>query len=57
MIRAEIVVVVEMRNGANKQANNSISHTGKFPMGVGHRVENGLGLTKVAVVLLNGLIW
>ena len=25
MIRAEIVVVVEMRNGANKQANNSIS--------------------------------
>ena len=32
-------------------------HTGEFPMGVGHRVENGWGLTKVAVVLLNGLIW
>ena len=34
-----------------------IHHTGEFPMGVGHRVENGWGLTKVAVVLLNGLIW
>ena len=32
-------------------------HTGEFPKGVGHRVENGWGLTKVAVVLLNGLIW
>ena len=32
-------------------------HTGEFPMGVGHRVENGWGLTKVAVVLLNGLLW
>ena len=32
-------------------------HTGEFPTGVGHRVENGWGLTKVAVVLLNGLIW
>ena len=32
-------------------------HTGEFPMGVGHRVENGWGLTKVAVVLLIGLIW
>ena len=32
-------------------------HNGEFPMGVGHRVENGWGLTKVAVVLLNGLIW
>ena len=27
-------------------------HTGEFPRGVGHRVENGWGLTKVAVVLL-----
>ena len=27
-----------------------------FLGGVGHRVENGRGLTKVAVVLLNGLI-
>ena len=35
----------------------STSHTGEFPKGVGHRVENGWGLTKVAVVLLNGLIW
>ena len=34
-----------------------IYHTGDFPRGVGHRVENGRGLTKVAVVLLNGLIW
>ena len=25
-------------------------HTGEFPMGVGHRVENGWCLTKVAVV-------
>ena len=33
------------------------NHTGDFPKGVGHRVENGRGLTKVAVVLLNGLIW
>ena len=33
------------------------AHTGDFPRGVGHRVENGWGLTKVAVVLLNGLIW
>ena len=32
-------------------------HTGEFPKGVGHRVENGWGLTKVAVVLLIGLIW
>ena len=32
-------------------------HTGDFPMGVGHRVENGWGLTKVTVVLLNDLIW
>ena len=30
---------------------------GEFPKGVGHRVENGWGLTKVAVVLLNGLLW
>ena len=36
---------------------NGGPHTGEFPMGVGHRVENGWGLTKVAVVLLNGLIW
>ena len=34
-----------------------VRHTGEFPKGVGHRVENGWGLTKVAVVLLNGLIW
>ena len=34
-----------------------VEHTGDFPRGVGHRVENGRGLTKVAVVLLNGLIW
>ena len=36
---------------------SNILHTGEFPKGVGHRVENGWGLTKVAVVLLNGLIW
>ena len=34
-----------------------IIHTGDFPRGVGHRVENGWGLTKVAVVLVNDLIW
>ena len=34
-----------------------IHHTNDFPRGVGHRVENGWRLTKVAVVLLNGLIW
>ena len=32
-------------------------HSVIFPRGVVHRVENGWGLTKVAVVLLNGLIW
>ena len=32
-------------------------HTHIFSRGVVHRVENGWGLTKVAVVLLNGLIW
>ena len=32
-------------------------HTGEFPRGVGHRVENGWGLTKVTIVVLNGLIW
>ena len=31
-------------------------HTHIFPKGVVHRVENGWGLTKVAVVLLNGLL-
>ena len=40
-----------------KQHVKSVHHTGDFPRGVGHRVENGRGLTKVAVVLLNGLIW
>ena len=28
-----------------------------LPKGVVHRVKNGWGLIKVAVVLLNGLIW
>ena len=32
-------------------------HTGDFPRGVGHRVKNGRGLTKVDVVLLNGVLW
>ena len=32
-------------------------HSVIFPMGVVHRVENGWGLTKVAAVLLNALIW
>ena len=32
-------------------------HTGDFPMGVGHRVENGWGHSGVAVVLLNALVW
>ena len=32
-------------------------HTNIFPRGVVHRVEIGWGLTKVAVVLLNGLTW
>ena len=32
-------------------------HSVIFPTGVVHRVENGWGLTKVAVVLLNGLQW
>ena len=34
-----------------------IIHSVIFPRGVVHRVGNGWGLTKVAVVLLNGLIW
>ena len=33
------------------------SHTHIFPKGVVHRVEIGWGLTKVAAVLLNGLLW
>ena len=33
-----------------------IAHSIIFPRGVVHRVENGWGLTKVAAVLLNGLI-
>ena len=33
------------------------SHSINFPRGVVHRVENGWGLTKVAAVLLNGLLW
>ena len=32
-------------------------HSVIFPRGVVHRVENGWGLTKMAVVLLNGLLW
>ena len=32
-------------------------HSVIFPRVVVHRVENGWGLTKVAVVLLNALIW
>jgi len=50
----EVGVVCKEVNGGRVREN---IHTGEFPMGVGHRVENGWGLTKVAVVLLNGLIW
>ena len=35
---------------------NMGGHTHIFSRGVIHRVENGWGLTKVAAVLLNGLI-
>ena len=35
----------------------NIFHSVIFPTGVVHRVENGWGLTKVAAVLLNGLLW
>ena len=34
-----------------------LGHSVIFPRGVVHRVENRWGLTKVAVVLLNGLLW
>ena len=34
-----------------------VQHSVNFPRGVVHRVENGWGLTKVAAVLLNGLLW
>ena len=34
-----------------------MNHTNIIPKGMVHRVENGWGLTKVAVVLLNGLLW
>ena len=34
-----------------------LQHSVIFPRGVVHRVENGWGLTKVAAVLLNGLLW
>ena len=37
--------------------NRFLDPIGDFPWGMGHRVENGWVLTKVAVVLLNGLIW
>ena len=43
---------------ADGQAGGGVhERTGEFPKGVGHRVENGWGLTKVAVVLLNGVLW
>ena len=39
------------------QCSECYLHSVIFPRGVVHRVENGWGLTKVAVVLLNGLLW
>ena len=49
--------LINQRSVLVLQTINRRSHTGEFPMGVGHRVENEWDLTKVAVVLLNGLIW
>ena len=49
--------IVKLREGLLTSQVEMKEHTGEFPKGVGHRVENGWGLTKVAVVLLNGLIW
>ena len=46
-----------MRAKSNLSSMNVSKHTHIFPKGVVHRIENGWGLTKVAVVLLNGLIW
>ena len=43
----------ELKPGVNATNDHSVI----FPTGVVHRVENGWGLTKVAVVLLNGLLW
>ena len=40
-----------------RAVNGILQHSIIFPTGVVHRVENGWGLTKVAVVLLNGLLW
>ena len=34
-----------------------VTHSVIFPRGLVHRVENRWGLTKVAAVLLNGLLW
>ena len=56
-----MIVIVEAESSSyiisSISSSSQFSHTGDFPMGVGHRVENGSGLTKVAVVLFNGLIW
>ena len=44
-------------NNMNKYIWLKYFDTHIFPKGVVHRVESGWGLTKVAVVLLNGLQW
>ena len=46
-----------VRWGLGAHFSVSTIHTHIFPKGVVHRVENGWGLTKVAAVLLNGLLW
>ena len=57
------VVISWPWSGQRTRLKNSVQcihgwyHTHIFSRGVVHRVENGWGLTKVAAVLLNGLLW
>ena len=61
LLTLNLKLCTQLASSVNEPTNGEemlhLFHTGEFPMGVGHRVENGWGLTKVAVVLLNGLIW
>ena len=54
---SSLSIALKVLDGLPSKKGNIFLHTGEFPKGVGHRVENGWGLTKVAVVLLNGVLW
>ena len=57
MLKLIVDHLIESLNLSIMKIGSLSLHTHIFPRGVVHRVENGWGLTKVAVVLLNGLIW